>query len=150
MLNSHAVTTNCQLHVGKDPMLIPYHVLVYHVGKDHMLLNSQNWCCNDKLPVTCWQRSHVDTVPCTCLSCWQGLHVDIGQEVVRKMTTIVICTYNVNLESTLSCWQRSYNDNWQVFYFQMMPNNNLGNADKLHHRVLKTNVIQDSQGCTSI
>ena len=28
----------------------------------------------------------------------------------------------------------------------MMQNNNLGNVDKLHHRVLKTNVIQDSQG----
>ena len=67
-------------------------------------------------------------------------------EVVRKMTTIVICSYNVNFESTLSCWQRSYNDNWQVFYFHMMQNNILGNVDKLHHRVLKTNVIQYSQG----
>ena len=27
------------MHVGKDHMLIPYHVRVYHDGKDHMLIS---------------------------------------------------------------------------------------------------------------
>jgi hypothetical protein len=90
--------------------------------------------CKDTLPSElCWSRN-IDVV--------NNMILSIDEHPWMLQLVILL---SIKTDAVTPIWQRSNNDNWPVFFFQSMQHHNLVNDDKLHHRVLKTNVIQDSQ-----